>query len=77
MGKMERKNIHSELLYIKAKQKNDIIKHFVFVFSKLQTRKSKLFTISVSDLLEISYSHEIEFLMFSGGRERVHWEQMG
>ena len=74
---MERKNIHSELLYIKAKQKNDIIKHFVFVFSKLQTRKSKLFTISVSDLLEINYSHKIEFLMFSGGRERVHWEQMG
>ena len=58
-------------------KKNDIIKHFVFVFSKLQTRKSKLFTISVSDLLEINYSHEIEFLMFSGGRERVHWEQMG
>ena len=76
MGKMERRNIHSELLYIIAKQKNDIIKHFVSVFSKLQTSKSKLFTISVSDLLDINYTHKIEFLMFSGGRKRVHWEQM-
>ena len=77
MGKMERRNIHSELLYIIAKQKNDIIKHFVSVFPKLQTSKSKLFTISVSDLLDINYTHKIEFLMFSGGRKRVHWEQMG
>ena len=47
------------------------MKHFVSVFSKLQTSKSKLFTISVSDLLEINCVHKIEFLMFSGGRECI------
>ena len=37
----------------------------------------KIFLIQIDSFNEIKNLKPNGFLMFSGGRERVHWEQMG